>query len=117
MTTEQYIEHARSYGYEIRYTNIGMAFIALGDVMLTEVKDVPEIEKELSLIGMAIINDIVRTLPAEDFHESDAEEDEDLDELDLQEDDFELSPEDYAEWCAASCGMTYNAYIGKPWLD
>jgi hypothetical protein len=27
------------------------------------------------------------------------------------------SPEDVTEWCASSCGMTYNAYIGKPWLD
>jgi hypothetical protein len=29
----------------------------------------------------------------------------------------EISAEDYAEWAAASCGMTYNEYIGKPWLD
>ena len=29
----------------------------------------------------------------------------------------DISPEDFTEWCAASCGMTYNAYIGKPWLD
>lgn len=29
----------------------------------------------------------------------------------------ELTAEDYLEWCASSCGMTYNAYIGKPWLD
>lgn len=41
----------------------------------------------------------------------------DPDELDLVEDDFEITDEDYLEWCAASCGMTYNAYIGKPWLD
>jgi len=25
--------------------------------------------------------------------------------------------EDFTEWAAASCGMTYNEYIGKPWLD
>lgn len=29
----------------------------------------------------------------------------------------EVSAEDYNEWAAASCGMTYNEYIGKPWLD
>lgn len=29
----------------------------------------------------------------------------------------EVSMEDYNEWAAASCGMTYNEYIGKPWLD
>lgn len=52
-----------------------------------------------------------------------------LDELEYDEDDLEdedddvedwvpdITPEDYIEWCASSCGMTYNAYIGKPWLD
>lgn len=34
-----------------------------------------------------------------------------------QEQEPELTAEDYLEWCASSCGMTYNAYIGKPWLD
>lgn len=29
----------------------------------------------------------------------------------------ELTAEDYAEWCAASCGCGYYTYIGKPWLD
>lgn len=29
----------------------------------------------------------------------------------------EISAEDYNEWAAASCGMTYNEYIRKPWLD
>ena len=29
----------------------------------------------------------------------------------------EISAEDYNEWAAASCGMSYNEYIGKPWLD
>lgn len=32
-------------------------------------------------------------------------------------DPFEPSYEDYIEWCAASCGMTYNEYIGRPWED
>lgn len=29
----------------------------------------------------------------------------------------EPTAEDFTEWCASSCGMTCNAYIGKPWLD
>ena len=29
----------------------------------------------------------------------------------------DITAEDFTEWCASSCGMTYNAYIGKPWLD
>lgn len=29
----------------------------------------------------------------------------------------ELTAEDYAEWCAASCGVGYYTYIGMPWLD
>lgn len=29
----------------------------------------------------------------------------------------ELTAEDYAEWCSASCGVGYYTYIGKPWLD
>ena len=34
-----------------------------------------------------------------------------------QEQEPELTAEDYAEWCAASCGCGYYTYIGKPWLD
>ncbi len=34
-----------------------------------------------------------------------------------QEQESEITAEDFTEWCASSCGMTYNAYIGKPWLD
>ena len=33
----------------------------------------------------------------------------------MQVDD--VSEEDVIEWQASSCGMTYNTYIGKPWLD
>ena len=29
----------------------------------------------------------------------------------------DISGEDYAEWAAASCGLTYGAYIGRPWED
>ena len=29
----------------------------------------------------------------------------------------DITAEDLTEWCASSCGVTYNTYIGKPWLD
>lgn len=111
MTNEQYISNARSVGYDIRFTGLGMGYITLGGVKLTETKDIPEVEKDMVLLGMAIISDLVRTMPAEDFHESEAEDEDD--------EDWEpdITPEDYTEWCASSCGMTYNAYLGKPWLD
>lgn len=34
-----------------------------------------------------------------------------------QEQEPDITAEDFTEWCASSCGMTYNAYIGKPWED
>lgn len=46
-------------------------------------------------------------------------EEETLTEVQKDDDDWEpeLTAEDYAEWCAASCGCGYYTYIGKPWLD
>lgn len=114
MTNQQFIDNAKSVGYEIRFTGIGMGYITIGNVKLTETKDIAEIEKDMVLIGMAIIADLVRSMPAEDFHESEADV-EDEDEDDWEEED--LSQEDYLEWCASSCGTTYNAYIGRPWED
>ncbi len=107
----EYMDFAKSYGYEMHFTGIGMAYLTIGDVKLTETKDVNEIRKELVLLGMAIMSDIMRTIEPEDFSETEETEDED----EWEEDD--ISQEDYLEWCASSCGMTYNAYIGKPWLD
>ena len=59
-----------------------------------------------------------------EFFEIFEEEDEESSSADLEaffededEDDWEPTAEDYLEWRASSCGMTYNAYIGKPWLD
>lgn len=110
MTNQQFIDNAKSVGYDIQFTGIGMGYITLGDLKLTETKDIAEVEKDMVLLGMAVIADLVRTMPASDFTEADTE--------DEDEDDYEeISAEDYAEWCAASCGMTYNEYIGKPWLD
>lgn len=110
MDMNNYMDYAKAHGYEIQYTGIGMAYLTIGQVKLTETKDVNEIRKELVMIGMAIMSDTLRTMDAEDFSETEETEDED-------EWEEELSQEDYLEWCASSCGMTYNAYIGKPWLD
>jgi hypothetical protein len=32
-------------------------------------------------------------------------------------DPFEPELEDITEWAAASCGLTYNEFIGRPWDD
>ena len=104
----EYMDFAKSYGYELHFTGIGMAYLTIGEIKLTETKDVNEIRKELALLGMAIMSDTMRTIEPEDFSET---EDED------EWEEEELSQEDYLEWCASSCGTTYNAYIGKPWLD
>lgn len=61
MTTDQFINFAKSFGYDIRFVGLGMAYITLGDVKLTETKDIPVIENELMLIGMAIMMDTLRT--------------------------------------------------------
>ncbi len=110
MDMNNYMDYAQAHGYEIQYTGIGMAYLTIGEIKLTETKDVNEIRKELALLGMAIMSDTLRTIEPEDFSEA---EDEDEDEWEEEE----LSQEDYLEWCASSCGTTYNAYIGKPWLD
>lgn len=67
-------------------------------------------------------NEFVEVFEEEDNESSSADleaffDDDDELELDMADDDFEITDEDYLEWCAASCGMTYNAYCGKPWLD
>lgn len=104
----EYMDFAKSCGYELHFTGIGMAYLTIGEIKLTETKDVNETRKELALLGMAIMSDTMRTIEPEDFSET---EDED------EWEEEELSQEDYLEWCASSCGTTYNAYIGKPWLD
>lgn len=63
MTPIQYIGYAKTFGYDVVYTGLGMAYITLGDIMLTEVKDSPVIQKELALIGKAIMQDTLRAMP------------------------------------------------------
>lgn len=103
-----YMDFAKSYGYELHFTGIGMAYLTIGGIKLTETKDVNVIRKELALLGMAIMSDTMRTIAPEDFSETEEED---------EQEEEELSQEDYLEWCAASCGITYNDYTGKPWLD
>lgn len=104
----EYMDFAKSYGYELHFAGIGMAYLAIGEIKLTETKDINEIRKELALLGMAIMSDTMRTIKPEDFSETEDEN---------EQEEEELSQEDYLEWCASSCGTTYNAYIGKPWID
>lgn len=62
MTMENYMNYAQSFGYGIRYTGIGMAYVTIGDVMLTEAMDTVKAERELAFIGMAIMADTVRAM-------------------------------------------------------
>lgn len=62
MTMENYMNYAQSFGYGIRYTGIGMAYVTIGDVLLTEAMDTVKAERELAFIGMAIMADTVRAM-------------------------------------------------------
>lgn len=63
MTTENFIDFARTYGYGLRFTGLGMAYVTLNDtVLLTEAMDADKAEWELMLIGRAIMNDMVRAM-------------------------------------------------------
>lgn len=62
MTMENYMDYARSFGYSIVFTGIGMAYVTLDRVMLTEAMDAERAKRELALIGMAIMSDTVRAM-------------------------------------------------------
>lgn len=63
MTTENFIDFARMHGYDLRFTGLGMAYVVLNDtVFLTEAMDTDKAERELMLIGRAIMNDTVRAM-------------------------------------------------------
>lgn len=63
MTTENFIDFARMHGYGLRFTDIGMAYVMLNDtILLTKAMDIDKAERELMLIGMAIMNDTVRAM-------------------------------------------------------
>lgn len=56
------MNYAQSFGYDIRFTGIGMAYVTIGDVLLTEAMDTEKAERELAFIGMAIMADTVRAM-------------------------------------------------------
>lgn len=60
MTFENYIDHAESFGYEIKYTGQGMAYIELKGIKLTETMDKENIYMTLAQIGLAIMKDTIR---------------------------------------------------------
>lgn len=62
MDMNNYMDYAKSFGYEVVFSGLGMAYIVLGDVKLTDTKDVAIIEKDLAMIGMAIMMDTIRTM-------------------------------------------------------
>jgi len=61
MTTENFMNYARSFGYEIRYTGVGMGYIEFKGIKLTETMDYYKISPMLAQIGMAIMMDTLRT--------------------------------------------------------
>lgn len=60
MTTENFMDYAKSFGYQIAFTGLGMGYLTIKDRAITETMDLPEVEKALALIGMAIMADTVR---------------------------------------------------------
>lgn len=60
MDMNNYMVLARSFGYEIEFTGLGTAYITLNELKLTETKDLSIIEKELAMIGMAIMMDTLK---------------------------------------------------------
>lgn len=62
MTMENYTNYAKSFGYDIRFTGIGMAYVTIGDVLLTEAMDAEKAMRELVFIGMAIMTDTMRAI-------------------------------------------------------
>lgn len=59
MTMDNYMTYAKSFGYNIEFSGLGMAYITFNELKLTETKDLPIIEKELAMIGMAIMSDTI----------------------------------------------------------
>lgn len=61
MTSVEFINYAKSFGYDIRFTGIGMAYIEINGVKLTETTDTYKVQAQLAQIGMAIMVDTIRT--------------------------------------------------------
>jgi hypothetical protein len=61
MTSADFINYAKSFGYGIQFAGIGMAYVTLGEIKLTETMDVHLANNALAQIGMAIMVDTLRT--------------------------------------------------------
>lgn len=55
-----YMDYARSFGYDVRFTGIGMGYVVFGELKLTETMDREDAERELALIGISIMKDTLR---------------------------------------------------------
>ena len=60
MDIQEYINLAEAEGYELRRTGIGMGYITIGSLQLTEVMDSADALMEMVMIGMAISQDLLR---------------------------------------------------------
>lgn len=61
MTSADFIAYAKTFGYGIQFTGIGMAYVTLGEIKLTETMDTQLANNALAQIGMAIMVDTMRT--------------------------------------------------------
>ena len=61
MTTVDFIDYAKSFGYDIQFTGIGMAYVTLGAIKLTQTMDTHLAKNALAQIGMAIMVDTLRS--------------------------------------------------------
>lgn len=55
-----YVDYAKMFGYEIKFSGLGMAYIELCGIKLTETEDVDSITAKMARIGMAIMMDTLR---------------------------------------------------------
>lgn len=61
MTLENFVHYAESFGYEIKFIGLGMAYIMVCGVKLTETMDAHLAHHTLAQIGMAIMADTLRS--------------------------------------------------------
>ena len=55
MDRNNYIDYAKTFGYGIQFTGIGMAYVTYGDNFLTEAMDIDKAEDFLALLGMTLM--------------------------------------------------------------
>lgn len=60
MDINDYIGLAEAEGYELRRTGIGMGYVTIGSIQLTEIMDSADALMKMVMIGMAISQDLLR---------------------------------------------------------